>query len=289
MGKLILGILASGRLGCSILRQLHQQHSISFVMTDKHSSDIREFCEMNSIDCFVGNPRSGKSASFVTGRSIDVLVSVNYLFLIEQDLINIPKKLAFNIHGSLLPKYRGRTPHVWAIINNESITGITAHLIEKACDAGDIIAQVQVPIEREDTGAIILGKFEVLYPKIINDVLEKIQGDKLIRRPQEDELASYFGKRTPDDGKINWSWQRERVRNWVRAQAYPYPGAFSFHGDEKIVIDEVIFDDFGFDSEMPDGLVLTVSPLRIKTPNGVLRLTKIRDCNAKFIAGITLK
>lgn len=284
-----LGVLASGHLGHKVLRQLVVDKTVRFVMTDRNSTDIQFFCENQKIPCFIGNPRRGNCSNFLKDKTIDVLVSVNYLFIIEKDLIDLPSKLTFNVHGSLLPKYRGRTPHVWAIINNETATGVTAHIIDEDCDTGDIIQQIQVPIEDSDTGATVLNKFERLYPKLIANVLKRVEDNQIICLPQKAELATFFGKRTPDDGLIDWNWQRERIRNWVRAQAYPYPGAFTWDGSSKLIIDEVIFDEYGFDYRTPNGQVLTPNPLRVKVPNGVLRVTNIRDPNTSCKEGTILK
>src|SRR5690606_38202127 len=116
------------------------------------------------ITLFIGNPRNGRGHAFLKNYSFDVLLSVNYLYLIEEDLIKMPRRFAINLHGSLLPKYRGRTPHVWAIINGEKKTGVTAHLITKGCDEGPIVSQIQIPIEIQDTGNDILNKFKQKYP-----------------------------------------------------------------------------------------------------------------------------
>jgi methionyl-tRNA formyltransferase len=196
--------------------------------------------------------------------------------LIDQDLIEFPKKYAINIHGSLLPKYRGRTPHVWAIINNEKKTGISAHLIDIECDAGDLIEQVEVEIEHSDTGASILQKYEILYWPLVQKTLRKIQEEVLITTPQNHTKATYFGKRTPDDGKIDWSWQKERIFNWVRAQAHPYPGAFTYLNGEKLIIDSISFTDDGFNDEIPNGKMMSINPLKVKTPNGVIKIEKYR-------------
>src|SRR5690606_33504394 len=98
-----------------------------------------------------------------------------YLFIIDKKIIDLATSIAFNIHGSLLPKYRGRTPHVWSIINNEKFTGITAHIIDEGCDTGDIIEQVKIKISKSDTGASLLEKYNLLYLPLIRSVLEKIQ------------------------------------------------------------------------------------------------------------------
>jgi len=284
-----IGVLVSGALGLDLLKHLSSENNITFVMTDNKSRGIIEFCEEKNWAVFIGNPRKGKSESFLKRKEIDVLVSVNYLFLIEENLIELPKKLAINIHGSLLPKYRGRTPHVWAIINNEKETGITAHLIEKGCDTGPIIEQVKLSIEAEDTGARILEKFKMLYAPIVDAVFEKIASNKLQPIPQDNLKATFFGKRTPDDGRINWNWQKERIHNWVRAQAYPYPGAFSHYNKEKVIIDAIEFTEDGYHNEMVNGQILSSEPLKVKSPNGVVQVKKIRNNQFTFQIGELLK
>jgi len=273
-----LGVLVGGNLGLTVLKHLFQSHNIKFVLTDKKSFLIIECCKTNDIEIFIGNPRTRSASIFFLNFKIEVLISINYLFLIERDLIELPSKIAFNIHGSLLPKYRGRTRHVWAIINNENQTGITAHLIDENCDTGDIIEQLVVKIEKNDTGNDLLLKYTKLYSPLVDKVLENISNNKLTLTPQKDELATYFEKRTPEDGKINWNWKKERIINWVRAQAYPYPGAFSYIKDQKIVIDEVVEFKLKVSSETKTGIILAVSPkIIVNTSNGVLELRKVRE------------
>lgn len=284
-----IGLLASGGLGLTVAKHLMNQSDLIFLMTDKKSSEIIDFCDKSNFPCFVGNPRGGKSQNFIQGKEIEVLISVNYLFLIEEDIINLPSKLAFNIHGSLLPKYRGRTPHIWAIINNEIETGITAHVIDSGCDTGDIIEQVKIPIDKYDTGADVLKKFNIEYIPLIDKVLSKVQYGELLLTPQENSKATFFGKRTPEDGKINWNWQKERIRNWVRAQAFPYPGAFSILEGKKLVIDDVVYEDFGFNNTMTNGLILSVEPILIKSPNGVVKISKYRDLDFQLEIGKILE
>jgi methionyl-tRNA formyltransferase len=271
-----LGLLVSGNLGYTVLKYLEINYPIIFVMTDKNSNNILKFCDDKKITCFVGNPRGGKCTTFIKNLEIDVLFSINYLFLIEKDLFSLPKKMAVNIHGSLLPKYRGRTPHVWAIINNETETGITAHLIDDGCDTGDIIEQIVVPINKEDTGADILEIFKEKYLQLVILVLEKIEQNKTIFKKQINKKASYFCKRTSEDGQIDWNWQKERIHNWVRAQAYPYPGAFTFYQNTKIVIDKISYTECGYTYDTPNGGIISVDPILVKTPNGVIKLDKIR-------------
>ena len=274
-----LALFVSGGLGFKLFNHLNEsKYSIRCVFTDSKSEKIIEKANDNLLPIFIGNPRNSSALKFIDAYEIDIILSVNYLFLIERSLFS-KAKLAVNIHGSLLPKYRGRTPHVWAIINNERKTGITAHLIDDGCDTGDILKQKEVFIEKNDTGADILKRFSTLYVPLVDDILKDVEHGRVSPLPQNDIKATFFGKRTPDDGRINWGWQKERIRNWVRAQAYPYPGAFTyFQGkEEKVVIDEVVFSDIGFNQTDHNGLIVSLNPVCVKTPNGVLELRNIRN------------
>ena len=273
-----LGILTSGDLGRDTLEKIISNYNVSFVLTDSKSNSIINLCKNHNLPFFRGNPRNGNAYEFVKNYNIDVIISINYLFLIESDIINFPKILSFNIHGSLLPKYRGRAPHIWAIINNETNIGITAHKIDEGCDTGDIISNVKILIEKHETGHDILNKFKLHYFNLISDVLKKIETGQIEFIKQNENLSTYFGKRTPDDGRIDWNWQKERIHNWVRALSYPYPGAFSYIGNKKIIIDEVAEVNMGFRFDIENGTILALTPnIVVKTPNGVLEIKKSRQ------------
>ncbi len=284
-----LGVMTSGDLGFIVLKYLFDSYKTEFVLTDSNSKYIIDFCKKNKIACFIGNPRNGRAYSFCSKKKIDFLISINYLFIIEKDLIELPKSFAFNIHGSLLPKYRGRTPHVWAIINNETETGITAHLIDEGCDTGDIIEQIKIDIGDEETGADVLNKFKHIYKKLLKIVLTKANSGELTFKKQQSEIATFFDKRTPNDGEINWNWQKERIKNWIRAQANPYPGAFTYINKKKLTIDKIKFSEIGFTNEMNNGLVLSTSPFLVKTPNGVVEICKFRESKIQIKNGVILK
>ena len=274
-------ICVSGGLGLTLLHTLiAKKINIVCVLTDKESTEIIERANEQQIPVFAGNPRDGKASAWLKGSNIefDNILSINYLFILESDVLSKAANLAVNFHGSLLPKYRGRTPHVWAIINGERETGITAHLMNEKCDDGDIVRQLIVPIGADDTGASILQKYNEQYPDLVIHVIDDIESGQVKARKQDIRLATYFGKRTPDDGLINWNWQKERIRNWVRAQANPYPGAFTFLGDKKIIINKIEFSDLGFTDTMENGLVVAVidGAPHVKTQNGVVKLVDVK-------------
>jgi methionyl-tRNA formyltransferase len=265
------------------------------VLTDKNSISIHNFCHEKSISLFVGNPRQDRLKQFISNITVEFIISINYLFLIGTDLISFPLKAAINLHGSLLPKYRGRTPHIWAIINNEKITGITAHLISEECDEGDIILQKEILIDQKDTGAELLVKYQNEYPAMIQELLDLINDNSLTYMKQNSSFATYYDKRSPDDGRINWEWQKERIYNWVRALAYPYPGAFCFYKGQKIVIDRCFFSNLGYDCSQKNGTILFIAKtnqLIVKTQNGAIGISLrigADDLKYKFKIGNFLK
>lgn len=285
-----LGVLCSGGLGFDTLVKIHKEYQINFILTDKKSIEIIQFSKEQKIPLFIGNPRNGKGYQFIKNIFVDVITSINYLFLIEKDIISHPKKLIFNIHGSLLPKYRGRTPHVWAIINGEKMAGITAHTIDEGCDTGKIISQIKVPIEYNDTGANMLKKYESLYFPLIQEILEKIEGDSLELIDQNDKEATFFEKRVPSDGIIDWNLPKEQIRDWIRAQAFPYPGAFTFLEGKKITIDKVSLVDIPVHKNYKNGEIISINPnIIVKTQNGTLKLSSFREEKVTFNIGKRFK
>jgi methionyl-tRNA formyltransferase len=273
-------ICASGNLGFVVLHYLiNKSVDVALVLTDSHSESIISFCKENNIRCFKGNPRNGRFVEWKSKEKIQIchLLSINYLFILDKEIMDLISGYAINFHGSLLPKYRGRTPHVWAIINGEDRCGITAHQMNDKCDDGDIVRQVVVDIEDTDTGASVLEKYNRIYPTLVLDVVNDINLNRLVFKPQDSSKATYFSKRTPEDGEINWNWQKERIRNWVRAQAKPYPGAFTYYNGVKVVINKVEYVDDGFLDTMPNGLIISFKSGKpiVKTPNGAVLLLDI--------------
>ena len=285
-----VALMVSGNLGYISLKHFIESNiAVDCVLTDRKSLSIIAFAEKNNVDCFQGNPRDGKALEFIGNHPIDVLFSVNYLFLVQEDILKWPKVIAINFHGSLLPRYRGRAPHVWAIINGEKTCGVTGNVMVKECYAGDIVIQKQIEISENMTGGDVLEKFNMIYPEMLKEVYLSILNNKLSRIPQNESNASYFEKRTPEDGVIDWSWDYQRIKNWIRAQAYPYPGAFTFCKGEKIVIDAVEFVSFDCANNTPNGSILAIAPnLIVKVADGAIKLNSTRKNNVDFKIGDVL-
>ena len=273
-----IGVMASGKLGFVCFKHmLNSENKIECVLTDSGSLEIVELAKETGVSFFKGNPRLGKASDFIASHKIDILISVNYLFLVDEDIIHWPKIVAINFHGSLLPLYRGRTPQVWAIINGEKKAGVTGHVLEKDCDAGDVLIQKEVEIGENTTGGDLLNEFNKLYPSMLDELLFNIKNNKLVAVKQDESKATFFGKRTPEDGQIDWNWGAIKIKNWVRAQAYPYPGAFTFLEGSKIIIDKVDFIEKSEDYDCAIGTIISNAPVvTIKINNGVVQLSSIR-------------
>ena len=165
----------------------------------------------------------------------DILFSFYYRDMLKPALLNIPPSGCLNLHGSLLPKYRGRCPINWVLINGEKETGVTLHYMTPMPDDGDIAGQRSIPITDDDTALTLHKKAVKASISLLDEVLPQIKNGAVVRIPQDNSKASYFGGRTPDDGEIDWNQSSDAVINLVRAVTHPYPGAFSFAGDRKYI------------------------------------------------------
>jgi len=157
----------------------------------------------------------------------DLIFSFYYRSMLGPQLLRSARRGALNMHGSLLPKYRGRAPVNWAILNGESQTGATLHYMVDRADAGDIVDQLAVPILADDDAREVFGKVTVAAEIVLARSLPGLLAGDAPRRPQLIEPGQYFGRRRPEDGLIDWSQPAVRIHNLVRAVAPPFPGAFT--------------------------------------------------------------
>jgi methionyl-tRNA formyltransferase len=230
-----------GKLGrISLVNLLETGEEVPFVLThnDGGADSVDGLCRDTGLDFSYRIPSKHLDdiCDRCRERGINTLISVNYRFIIPKTLIAL-MKYHFNVHGSLLPKYRGRTPHVWAIINGEKSTGISSHLVDEEVDAGDIILQREVTIDDDDTGFSILEKFEEQYPGFVRESLDFLREGRN-PTPQDHREASYFGRRTPEMGYIMPGRTCKETVDFIRAQKHPYPGAYYYDiRGNRVIID----------------------------------------------------
>jgi UDP-4-amino-4-deoxy-L-arabinose formyltransferase/UDP-glucuronic acid dehydrogenase (UDP-4-keto-hexauronic acid decarboxylating) len=200
----------------------------------------------------------------------EMIFSFYYRNMLKADLLNIPAKGCVNLHGSLLPKYRGRVPINWALINGESETGVTLHYMTDKPDAGNIIAQERIAIEDCDTAKTLHLKAAKASGELLNNTLPAIKAGNAPSIPQSNEDATYFGGRGPADGEIDWKQSATAVRNLVRAVTSPYPGAFSFMGDRKCIFWNVSVTENT--TGATPGTVISSSPLVVACGEGAVQV-----------------
>ncbi|NBF01970.1 bifunctional UDP-4-amino-4-deoxy-L-arabinose formyltransferase/UDP-glucuronic acid oxidase ArnA [Pseudomonas sp. Fl5BN2] len=214
----------------------------------------------------------------------DYLFSFYYRNLLSEPLLATARKGAFNLHGSLLPHYRGRAPANWVLVKGETETGVTLHRMVKRADAGAIIAQERVAIERSDTALSLHHKLRDAAASLLRDTLPALAQGKINETAQDESKASYFGRRTAADGKLDWKRPAEELFNLVRAVTQPYPGAFCDVGEHKLIVwsAEVMQ---GNEGQAP-GRVISVDPLRIACGEDSLVITSgQRNANGLYLGG----
>jgi UDP-4-amino-4-deoxy-L-arabinose formyltransferase/UDP-glucuronic acid dehydrogenase (UDP-4-keto-hexauronic acid decarboxylating) len=165
-----------------------------------------------------------------------VIYSFYYRYLIPESVLGLAPLGAFNMHGSLLPAYRGRAPVNWMLVNGEREAGVTLHYMVARADAGDIVGQRSVEIDDSDNALTLYRKLVPLGVELIDELHPKIVADTAPRRKLNLSKGSYFGRRKPEDGRIDWRWPARRIFNLVRAVTHPYPGAFCFVGGRKLLV-----------------------------------------------------
>jgi len=235
-------VLAYHSMGCAAIGELLDagfEIQAVFTHRDKAGENIwfdsvAEFAGSRGIPVYA--PESINHPVWVNrirAMAPDLIFSAYYRDIVKQEILDIPRCGAVNLHGSLLPKYRGRVPINWAIINGETETGVTLHYMTAKADAGDIIDQEKIAISDDDTAKSLFLKAVAAAKVMLKRTLPLLAQGKAPRKPQNEAEATTFGGRRPADGEIDWQKSACEVRNLVRAVTRPYPGAFSFLGDRK--------------------------------------------------------
>ncbi|MEW6272222.1 MAG: formyltransferase [Thermodesulfobacteriota bacterium] len=157
----------------------------------------------------------------------ELLLSFYFRQMMRPPVLALPTVAALNLHGSLLPRYRGRAPVNWVLLRGEKETGVTLHVMDEKPDHGDVVAQRRVEISRDDTALSLTRKLAAEARLLLREAYPLLVAGRAPRIPQDHRAASYFGGRRPEDGAIDWSRPAEAIRNLVRAVTDPWPGAFT--------------------------------------------------------------
>lgn len=216
----------------------------------------------------------------------DVIFSFYYRHMLSQELLALAPKGAFNLHGSLLPKYRGRVPINWAILHGETETGVTLHKMIAKPDAGDIAAQKKISIDATDTALVLHEKIRQAAEQLLADTLPLIKIGDYSATPQDESKATYFGRRSAEDGLIDWSKSATEVNNLVRAVTEPYPGAFTYLAESKMIVWRARVLEKSHD-KLP-GTIISTEPLQIACGQGVLEILTGQSGAGLYVEGSRL-
>lgn len=195
-----------------------------------------ELARANAIPAYTAERLDPPWIAEIAAMRPAVIYSFYYRNLLPEPLIALAPLGAFNLHGSLLPKYRGRAPVNWMLVNGEREGGVTLHHMVARADAGDIVAQRAVEITDDDDALTLYRKIVPAGAALVRECHPLIVAGRAPRRSQDLEAGSYFGRRRPEDGRIDWNWPARRIFNLVRAVTHPYPGAFCFVDGRKLYV-----------------------------------------------------
>jgi len=211
----------------------------------------------------------------------DLILSVYYRNMISSKILPLAPLGAFNMHGSLLPKYRGRAPINWAVLHGEPRIGMTLHRMVKSADAGAIVDQDGVAIGPRDTAEQAFRKVLPCARRVLARQIDALLAGSAKETPQDESQATCFGGRKPENGRIIWSQTSTQIFNLIRAVTDPYPGAFTDVDGARLMV-------WWAETESPatrgrrgaPGEILSLVPLVVATGDGAMELTKIEWRNA---------
>lgn len=242
-------VFAYHNVGVRCLRVLLDQGvDVRLVLTHEDSAtetiwyeSVAQVCIDKGIEFItVDDPNHPDVVAKIRALAPDFFFSFYYRKMLGGELLSIPKRGALNMHGSLLPHYRGRVPTNWAVLHGETQTGASLHYMEIKPDAGDLVAQTSVPILGDDTAHEVFQKVTVAAEITLARALPQLIAGTAARVPMDLKSGSYFSGRKPEDGRIDWSQPAHAVYNLVRAVAPPYPGAFADFDGTRVIVNKAI-------------------------------------------------
>jgi methionyl-tRNA formyltransferase len=286
-------VFAYHDVGCRCLSVLlaHGVH-VPLVVTHEDAPDenvwfgsVAALARLHDLE--TATPEDPNEAAFierVAAAHPDFIFSFYYRRMLDTRLLGLAPRGAFNMHGSLLPRYRGRAPVNWAVLHGERETGATLHEMVAKPDAGRIVDQQAVPILPNDTAGEVFAKVTVAAEIVLDRSLPALAAGTATLAPQDLSRGRYFGGRRPEDGRIDWTKPALEVHNLVRAVAPPYPGAFAFLGGQELRVLRTMLTDR---SDAPGNAALFADGDRLClrcADGGLLRVLEAEFGNAPVTA-----
>lgn len=233
---------------------------------------VRELADDHGIPYSTSDISLPENMERVRAFGPDFLFSFYYRNMIAPAVLEIPRRGALNLHGSYLPKYRGRVPVNWAVINGERETGATLHHMVEKPDAGAIVDQERVEIAFTDTALDVFNKVTGAAVTVIARAWPLLREGRAARIPMNLAEGSYFGGRKAADGRIDWAWSAVRIYNLIRGVTHPYPGAFSHLDGRKVLI----WSAWPVEGSGEPGRIVSHRPFLVGTGEGLLEIRSLQ-------------
>ena len=223
----------------AVIEAGHQVIEVICLPTNNSSNGLASYAAKTRIPTvFPKDPNSPDFVEHLKELDVELFILCGYTKIIKNPVILLPKLGCINLHGGMLPKYRGGSPINWQIINGETRGGCCILFVDEGIDTGDIILQETYPIAKNDCAGDIIEKTLKIFPEMLKSVLTYFERDKVPRIKQVRDEGNYFCKRYPEDGRIDWpKMTAQQVHNTIRGLRGPgLPGAFSFYQNKKVVL-----------------------------------------------------
>ncbi len=246
---------------------------------------VRELAERNGLPVFAPERVTADWLDRLRALDPEFIFSFYYRRMLPKGVLDAARRGALNLHGSLLPKYRGRCPVNWVLIHDERETGVTLHYMVEKPDAGDIVAQRRVAIAEDDTALTLYGKLTDAAEELMRATYPQLVAGTAPRIAQDHAHASYFGGRTPSDGAIDWMQSARQIYNLVRALTHPYPGAFAQWHGQPLWVWQAEADDGDAPAASPGTVVGVDKSLFVQAGRGRLGMRRVQlggaeECDA---------
>lgn len=284
--------LGTPEFGADILKSLiSSEHKIAAVVCQPDRAGnrnkvevcpVKKLAQENGLNIFQFEQISKDGVDILKKLDADVFVSAAYGQLLSNEILNLPKYGVYNVHGSLLPEYRGAAPVQFALLDGKDKTGVTIMKTALSMDSGEIAMQKTVAIEQDDNTQTLLKKLAEIGGKALQEVLHKIQNDALVLVPQDEHKATFCKKITAEMAKIDWNSKNIDIFNKIRA-LNPNPVAYT----QLAGLNFKIFDSFPIDSDLSakagEVLECSKSSLTVKCGVGALKLLTVQAAGGKVL------
>jgi methionyl-tRNA formyltransferase len=274
-------VCAYHNVGYRCLEELLRQGAdIRLIFTHEDSpteeiwfQSVRELAKTHAIPCLTSDINEPENLARLKEIAPEFLFSFYYRNMIKPAVLELAGKGALNLHGSYLPRYRGRVPVNWAVINGETETGATLHYMVEKPDAGDIVDREKVTIDFTDSAFDVFTKVTDAAVTIIGRSWPQLVAGTATRLPMDLAAGNYCRGRKPADGLIDWKKSAVQIYNLIRGVTHPYPGAFTHLDGRKVII----WQAWPVEGRGEPGRVIATTPLQVGTGEGVLEIRSLQE------------